>query len=92
MASARARHQRDELQVDGPELGGPRCAAGGTKMNIMTESGARYAITVDGVARTHRDTREAAFEAANVLKALRPYTKVMIRDLLTGAEIDPKKP
>ena len=60
----------------------------------MTESqpGARYAIVIDGTVRTHRDLREAAFEAANVLKALNPYCKVMIRDLKTGAEIDPQKP
>jgi hypothetical protein len=34
----------------------------------MTESRARFAIVVDGVVRTHRDTREAALEAANVLR------------------------
>jgi hypothetical protein len=59
---------------------------------VMTENGARYAITVDGVVRTRRETREAAEEAANVLKALRPYTNVLIRDLQTGVEIDPRKP
>jgi hypothetical protein len=58
----------------------------------MTESGARYAIAIDGVVRAHRDTREAAFDAANVLKALRPYAQVVIRDLRTGTEIDPQKP
>lgn len=57
----------------------------------MTESGARYAITVDSVVRAHRHTSEAALEAANVLKALRPDSKVVIRDLETGAEIDPQK-
>jgi hypothetical protein len=30
------------------------------------------------------DKREVAFEAANVLKALSPYAKVVIRDLQTG--------
>jgi hypothetical protein len=34
----------------------------------MTVSDARFAIVVDGVAQTHRDTREAALEAANVLR------------------------
>jgi hypothetical protein len=60
----------------------------------MTESqpGARYAIVIDGTVRTHRDLREAAFEAANVLKALSPYAKVIIRDLQTGTEINPQKP
>ncbi len=42
--------------------------------------------------RTHRDARETALEAANVLKALSPYSKVMIRDLWTGEDIDPQKP
>jgi hypothetical protein len=57
----------------------------------MTESGARYANVVEGIVRAHRDTREVALEAANVLKACRPYSKVVIRDLQTGAEIDPQK-
>jgi hypothetical protein len=57
----------------------------------MTETGARYAIVVDGSVPTHRDSREPAFEAANVLKALRPYTKIVVRDLQTGQEIDPQK-
>jgi hypothetical protein len=57
----------------------------------MTE-GARYAMVVDGTVRTHRDTREAAIEAANVLKAMHPYSKVTICDLQTGEELDPQKP
>jgi hypothetical protein len=57
---------------------------------IESQTGARYAIVIDGTVRTHRDLREAAFEAANVLKALNPYCKVS--DLHTGAEIDPQKP
>jgi hypothetical protein len=57
----------------------------------MAETGARYAITLDGEVRTHRDTREAAFDVANVLKSLRPHAKVTIRDLQTGAEFDPQK-
>jgi hypothetical protein len=57
----------------------------------MTESGARYAIVVDRIMCAHRDTREAAVEAANVLKALSPSAKVVIRDLQRGAVIDPQK-
>jgi hypothetical protein len=53
--------------------------------------GARYQIIVDGVVRIHRDGREVALEAASVLKACRPHSKVVIRDLWTGAEIDPQK-
>jgi hypothetical protein len=36
---------------------------------IQVPQGARYAISVDGKLRTHRDKREVALEAANVLKA-----------------------
>jgi hypothetical protein len=57
----------------------------------MTEHG-RYDIVVDGTVRTHRDTREAALEAANVLKAINPSSQIVIRDLRTGKEIDPQKP
>ena len=52
---------------------------------------ARYAISVDGTLRTHRDTLEAAFEAANVLKACKPHSKVVVRDLQTNEEIDPSE-
>jgi hypothetical protein len=58
----------------------------------MNEDGARYAVVVDGIVRTHRDTLEVALEAASVLKACHPYSKVVIRDLRTGKEIDPQKP
>jgi hypothetical protein len=53
---------------------------------IKEAQGARYEISVDGTVRPHRDTREAALEAANVLKALNPYGKIVIRDLQTGAD------
>jgi hypothetical protein len=70
----------------------PRGAGGAVGgWEVMTETGARYAIVVDGTVRTHRDMREAAFEAANVLKALNPHARVVIRDLQTGQEIDPHK-
>jgi hypothetical protein len=55
----------------------------------MTESGSHFAIVVDGVVRTHRDMHEAALKAAGVLKAINPSSKVVIRDLLTGKEVDP---
>jgi len=58
----------------------------------MSEEGARYAIVVDGVVRAHRDRLEIATEAASVLKACRPYSKVVIQDLQSGAEIDPQNP
>ena len=54
----------------------------------MTE-GSRYEISVDGIVRTHRDSLEIATEAANVLKACKPYSNVVVRDLLTGKLIEP---
>lgn len=45
-----------------------------------------------GAVRAHRDARETALEAADVLTALRPHAKVMIRDLQTGADITPQQP
>jgi hypothetical protein len=55
---------------------------------------ARYEISIDGTVRTHRDVRDIAIEAANFLKAQNPYSKVVIRDLLTGEtmEMQPRKP
>ena len=49
---------------------------------------ARYEISVDGAVRTHRDTREIALEAANVLKACKPYSKVVVCDLSTGEMLE----
>jgi hypothetical protein len=45
---------------------------------------ARYEISIDGTVRTHRDAREIAIEAADLLKARSAYSKVVIRDLWTG--------
>jgi hypothetical protein len=59
----------------------------------MTE-GARYVISVDGTVRTHRGAREIAIETTDFLKARNPYSKVVIRDLLTGetTEMPRRKP
>ena len=43
--------------------------AGAIDEGRMSEDGARYAIIVDGIVRTHRDTLEVALEAASVLNA-----------------------
>ena len=55
---------------------------------------ARYEISIDGTVRTHRDAGEIAIEAADLLKAQSPYSKVVIRDLWTGEamEMQPRKP
>jgi len=44
-------------------------------------------ISVDGTARTHRDT----LEAANVLKALNLYSKVLIQGRQTRDKVDLQK-
>jgi hypothetical protein len=54
----------------------------------MTE-GSRYEISVDGIVRTHRDSLAIATEAANVLKSCKPYSNVVVRDLLSGELIEP---
>jgi hypothetical protein len=56
--------------------------------------GARYAISIDGTVRTHRDARDIAIEAAEFLKTQNPYSKVVIRELQTGetTETPPPKP
>ena len=69
-----------------------RCSSPAAERGAMSEEGARYAIVVDGVVRTHRDRLEIAMEAASVLKACRPYSRVVIQDLQTGAEVDPQNP
>lgn len=53
----------------------------------MAES-ARYEISVDDVVRTHRDSLEIATEAANVLQASKPFSNVVVSDLLTGKLIE----
>jgi hypothetical protein len=58
-----------------------------TDMMKMTED-ARYEISVDGVARARRVSQDSALEAANVLKACNPHSKVVIRDLSTGETIE----
>jgi hypothetical protein len=54
----------------------------------MTAEGARYEISVDGTVRTHWDALDIALEAANVLKACNPHSKVVVRDLTTGQNIE----
>jgi hypothetical protein len=61
-----------------------RCGKGGEDM----PEDSRYEISVDGIVRTHRHSLEIATEAANVLKACKPYSNVVVRDLLTGKVIE----
>jgi hypothetical protein len=51
-------------------------------------SGAHYEISIDGVVRAHRDLREIAVEAATFLKSRNPQSRVVLRDLVTGARTE----
>jgi len=54
----------------------------------MTKStGARYEITVDGVPRSCRDTKEIAVASAQQLKIRSPHAEVIVRDLENGETI-----
>lgn len=53
----------------------------------MAASGARFEISVDGVARSHRDVRETAIEAARFLQARNPGAKVAVTDLQDGSTV-----
>ena len=65
------------------------CESDGRIPDMMKPAeGARYEISVDGTVRIHRDDREIALEAANVLKACNPYSNVVVRDLSTGETLE----
>ena len=51
-------------------------------------SGARFEITIDGVARTHRDLCEIAVEAATFLKSRNPQSRIVVRDVITGSRTE----
>jgi hypothetical protein len=57
-------------------------------VNSLMSGGSHYEITIDGVGRTNRDTKEIAIEAAKVLKADNPSAKVVVRDRETGEMIE----
>ena len=48
--------------------------------------GAQYEISVDGVARTHRDRQDIALQTARFLKSQNPNSVVKMKDLRTGEE------
>jgi hypothetical protein len=50
-------------------------------------SGAQFEIKVDGIARTHRDFRETAMEAARSLRQRLPSAKIEVTDLRDGAVV-----
>ena len=46
--------------------------------------GARYEIAIDGTPCTYRDWDNVARQAATLLKAEQPQSKITVRDLWTG--------
>ena len=53
----------------------------------MTNSGAQFEISIDGVPRTYRDRKDLALLAAQILKSKNPNSVVKLKDLQTGEEI-----
>jgi len=45
-----------------------------------TNTGARWEIAIDGVARSYRDRKEMAIEGAHYLKSRNPHAEVTVRD------------
>ena len=47
-------------------------------------TGAQFEIRIDGTARTYRDRKDYAMEAARLLKSKIPHSMVEVRDLKSG--------
>jgi len=47
-------------------------------------TGAQFEIRIDGTARTYRDRKDYAMEAARLLKSKNPHSMVEVRDLKSG--------
>ena len=58
----------------------------------MSNTGARYEITIDGTTRSHRDRKDMALEAAKFLKTKNVHSEVTVRDLETGETTSVKHP
>jgi len=58
----------------------------------MSNTGARYEITIDGTTRTYRDRKELAIGAATLLKTKNVHSEVTVRDLETGKTTSVKHP
>jgi hypothetical protein len=58
---------------------------------VKKDQGARFAIEVDGIVRTHRDELTIAFDAAAVLREKNAFVRVV--DTHTGQTVtqDPRK-
>src|SRR5262245_47514478 len=54
---------------------------------VKKDEGARYAVEVDGVVRTHRDDMAVAVDAAAVLRSSPGNKMVRVVDTLTGMTV-----
>jgi hypothetical protein len=54
---------------------------------MTTDTGARYAIVVNGVVRSHRDALPIALAAATYLRTKAGNPQVVVRDLGTGKTV-----
>ena len=53
---------------------------------MKANQGAQFEISIDGVARTHRDRQDIALQTARFLKSQNPNSVVKMKDLRTGDE------
>ena len=49
-------------------------------------TGAQFEISIGGVPRTHRDQKDLALLAAQILKSRNPNSAVKVKDMKTGEE------
>jgi len=56
-------------------------------MSATAASGAHFEIKLDGIARTHRDERDTAIEAARFLQQRNSSAKIVITDLRDGSVV-----
>ena len=47
-------------------------------------TGAQFEIQIDGTARTYRDRKDYAMEAARFIKSNNPHSMVEVKDLRSG--------
>jgi hypothetical protein len=65
------------------------------RIEIMTTRdapGAQFEIRVNGVARTYRDRRDPAIDAARFLEQRNPGATVVVTDLRDGSVVQHERP
>jgi hypothetical protein len=54
---------------------------------MKPNQGAQYEISIDGVPRSYRDSKDIAMQSAQLLKSRNPNSVVRLKDLHSGEEI-----